>query len=209
MSDHTRVNQQSQEIPYGYCHCGCGQKTRIARRTNRPQQEIKGEPRQFVRGHNGRRVPHAPEGFKICTRCRETKPISKFYQYGSGPDAGKYRPYCAKCFQETWDERYADPTRREKLTKRARAYREANSSAVKEAKRKTERKYPEKKSAQDAVRHRVAAGKFPPAYTMVCEICKENQAAHWHHHRGYDKPHRFDVIAVCVECHTAEHRMEL
>lgn len=39
------------EIPYGYCHCGCGQKTTIATRTARQFNSIKGEPRKFIVHH--------------------------------------------------------------------------------------------------------------------------------------------------------------
>jgi len=39
-------------IPYGYCHCGCGEKTNI-HIWNRPKKGIfKGEPHRFIRGHN-------------------------------------------------------------------------------------------------------------------------------------------------------------
>lgn len=55
MSDHTRVNEQPQNIPYGYCHCGCGQKTRIARQSHTQLGWVKGEPVRFIVGHSGGR----------------------------------------------------------------------------------------------------------------------------------------------------------
>lgn len=39
------------EIPYGYCHCGCGQKTKLATRTYQSRGWVKGEPRRFLQGH--------------------------------------------------------------------------------------------------------------------------------------------------------------
>lgn len=39
-------------IPYGYCQCGCGEKTAIAPKTDRSHGYIKGEPRRFVLGHH-------------------------------------------------------------------------------------------------------------------------------------------------------------
>ncbi len=39
------------EIPYGYCHCGCGKKTKIAPYTSKRYNYIKGEPKHFVNGH--------------------------------------------------------------------------------------------------------------------------------------------------------------
>lgn len=35
----------------GYCKCGCGQKTTIASKTHRSHGMIKGEPMQYIRGH--------------------------------------------------------------------------------------------------------------------------------------------------------------
>lgn len=42
-------------ISLGYCQCGCGQKTRIASRSNVSKEWIEGEPLRFVHGHNRRR----------------------------------------------------------------------------------------------------------------------------------------------------------
>ena len=42
------------EIPCGYCQCGCGQKTLINERTRPRNGYIKGEPRNFLCGHNAK-----------------------------------------------------------------------------------------------------------------------------------------------------------
>ncbi len=42
------------EVPYGTCHCGCGQKTNISKETDKRRGAIRGEPRKFVAGHQGR-----------------------------------------------------------------------------------------------------------------------------------------------------------
>lgn len=39
----------SDEIPFGYCHCGCGQKTKINTRNRRGS--VSGEPNKFIKGH--------------------------------------------------------------------------------------------------------------------------------------------------------------
>lgn len=44
------------EIPYGYCQCGCGQKTAISDRTDPVRGVTKGEPRRFVLAHSSRGV---------------------------------------------------------------------------------------------------------------------------------------------------------
>jgi|SRR5579863_2301994 len=44
-----------EEIPYGYCHCGCGGKTSIINKTCKKAGEIKGEPYRFLHNHRHRR----------------------------------------------------------------------------------------------------------------------------------------------------------
>ncbi len=39
----------------GYCQCGCGQRTGIAHRNHRSRGWIKGQPKQYIQGHNGRK----------------------------------------------------------------------------------------------------------------------------------------------------------
>jgi hypothetical protein len=54
-----------------------------------------------------------------------------------------------------------------------------------------------------AIYYRVSIGDFPPANTMVCEICRENLAKRWYHHKGYIEPYKLDVIAICTDCRSA------
>jgi uncharacterized protein YbaR (Trm112 family) len=39
-------------IPIGFCQCGCGQRTRLARQTSRAQGWVRGQPLQYFRNHN-------------------------------------------------------------------------------------------------------------------------------------------------------------
>jgi hypothetical protein len=39
-------------ISYGYCHCGCGRKTRLAGRTSASMGTVKGMPNLFIVGHS-------------------------------------------------------------------------------------------------------------------------------------------------------------
>ena len=41
--------------PYGYCQCGCGEKTTVPTRNNAIHGRVKGVPIRYVRGHQGRR----------------------------------------------------------------------------------------------------------------------------------------------------------
>lgn len=40
------------EVAYGYCRCGCNQKTKINTRNDPEKGWVKGEPRMFLNGHN-------------------------------------------------------------------------------------------------------------------------------------------------------------
>lgn len=44
-------------IPFGYCHCGCGQKTTLAKWTRKARGHVKGEPLPFCDGHYVRTHP--------------------------------------------------------------------------------------------------------------------------------------------------------
>lgn len=41
----------------GYCACGCGGRTKLARYTDRACGDVKGEPRRFLKGHKSRVEP--------------------------------------------------------------------------------------------------------------------------------------------------------
>jgi len=51
---------QDKRIPYGYCQCGCGEQTKLAKVTSRRDGHVKGEPLRFVHGHNGRVADATP-----------------------------------------------------------------------------------------------------------------------------------------------------
>lgn len=53
------MQDQPTGIPYGYCHCGCGGKTKIAKYTDRSKGWVRGEPKRYLRFH---RAPQ-PRGF--------------------------------------------------------------------------------------------------------------------------------------------------
>lgn len=44
-------------IPYGYCWCGCGQKTALSKYSSVNRGHVKGEPRRYAKGHNSNTNP--------------------------------------------------------------------------------------------------------------------------------------------------------
>lgn len=67
-------------IPYGFCHCGCGQKTSLASQTHRAYGHIKGEPIVFIHGHNARGIKRSPE-----TSAKQVLRIRHGHARQSGP----------------------------------------------------------------------------------------------------------------------------
>lgn len=85
-------------IPYGYCQCGCGQKTAIARRNNRVKAHVKGEPYKFLRGHHAakqapsNRSVNQNNGLCHCG-CGESAPIATASSRQRGTIQGKPLKY--------------------------------------------------------------------------------------------------------------------
>lgn len=65
-------NSTTESIPYGYCHCGCGRKTRIAPRAETRAGILKGQPRKYVSGHQNR-LPRGVNGKAISPIWSESK----------------------------------------------------------------------------------------------------------------------------------------
>ncbi len=84
------MHPQDTTIPYGYCHCGCGGKTAIAKQTDRAKGHVRGEPKKYLRGHQGRRLgvdyntdgPN-PGGMCLCG-CGQPTPIAKMTELKYG-----------------------------------------------------------------------------------------------------------------------------
>lgn len=43
------------DIPFGYCHCGCGERTNLIERNDFTAGRLKGEPCSFIAGHQKRK----------------------------------------------------------------------------------------------------------------------------------------------------------
>lgn len=81
-------------IPYGYCHCGCGHRTDLAKKTRSEAGWVKGQPKRFIKGHNARKpIPSEPgpnrkNGFCECG-CGNPAPIASSCNKAKGYVRGK------------------------------------------------------------------------------------------------------------------------
>jgi len=51
-----RKGYEPLDVPYGYCHCGCGNKTSIAKENLPRLGHVKGEPVRYIAGHHAKRT---------------------------------------------------------------------------------------------------------------------------------------------------------
>jgi RNase P subunit RPR2 len=153
---------------------------------------------------------------KKCNKCGKSKDVTEFHKRVAAKDG--LHSHCKSCVSMA--DRNRDPDKVAQHKKLTREWRDRNRDRIAtynarryeedpqyfiNASRKSERKNPQRARARKAVSRKVQMGLFPPAWAMVCEKCEEAQAAHWHHHNGYEKEHMIDVIAVCTTCHGKEH----
>lgn len=112
-------------IPYGYCHCGCGQKTNIASQSDRASGRIKGQPSRYLRNHDKRK---APPGYKHCHSCKTVKRTQEFAACHARHDGLQSR--CRECDRAIYQRDSETAKARER--KRYRDNPEAYKAQVKE-----------------------------------------------------------------------------
>jgi hypothetical protein len=87
------------EVPFGFCHCGCGKKTNIAKNTVPRWGFVKGQPYKFLCGHGratkavGSTLPPNPDGLCMCGCGRKT-PLAIYTSHQTGNVLGEHRRYC-------------------------------------------------------------------------------------------------------------------
>lgn len=120
-------------IPYGYCHCGCGKKTRIAPQTANDRGWIRGEPVRFVHGHNNFLPPivYDPGDKKICKACKQNLPVSQFGNLKRSRDG--LNAMCKQCNAAYYRDYYANHA--EKHLERTNGWRKNNKDAARAIKR--------------------------------------------------------------------------
>ena len=140
------------EIPYGYCHCGCGQLAPIAAQSDTARGYVKGKPLRYIAGHNARKFPPPPDGYKVCCKCGKMKLATTEFFDRSKRD-GLYC-YCKECrsiaridnrernieYQRVYyathreqlleKQHVYNATRRDRISERSRAWKKANPDRV-------------------------------------------------------------------------------
>lgn len=145
---------------------------------------------------------------KICTACKESKPVSEFYKHTMTADG--FYPTCKKCHCRKCKENRQSDIRsyRQKQRERCRtlkgketaqkAYKKAFASGeltqrTKEWRKQNPEKYQAHLAVKKSLRHGVLKKK-------ECAICGDKAQAH---HEDYSKP--LEVIWLCQTHHSNLH----
>lgn len=140
---------------------------------------------------------------KICTKCKQTKPLSEFHKDRSTKD--NHRPDCKICSLKRIKE-YSQTERGKAAHKR---YYQSKKGKItrRTAQRRFRILHPEFQKAEDAVKSAIRAGKMPRPDSLKCLLCGE-PAKQYHHHKSYAPEHQLNVIPVCQDCHKKVHHKE-
>jgi hypothetical protein len=145
---------------------------------------------------------------KRCAKCKVIKPIDEFGI--SIKERDGHRSRCKEC--RSADEKENYKIHKDVIKKRTAAYYRTHSDRAyvrKIVKRQQDAiRIPMKDSdvalrakARSVVNNAILYKNFPKASTYLCNVCHKRQAAHYHHHKGYETKHWLDVIPVCTRCH--------
>ena len=138
---------------------------------------------------------------KTCSKCKEKKPFSEFYKSRSSKDGHQsYCKLCEKVPNSASHKRYYYNGKGKATRKRYR-----QSARGKASIRRTQKHYPERIKARNALNRAILTGKLPRANIRLCHYCPK-PAKQYHHWHGYEPEHWLDVVPACKECHTKEHR---
>ena len=137
------------------------------------------------------------EATKKCPRCNDTKAISEFHKNRSNKDG--LQSCCKTCGSNY------KKTEKGKITHRKSNEKYRNSVKGKIAHRLTDKRFsvrhPNQRKAKHAINNTIQAGKLISSRFLLCHYCSK-PAQQYHHFLGYEPKHWFDVVPVCISCHS-------
>jgi len=136
---------------------------------------------------------------KRCCHCNEFKPISEFWKNRSAADGLQYR--CKACQAAATHACQTTERGRALCRIRALAHQKTAKGRASAERQRIRQRDTGMSKARDAVKFAVRTGKLPRVSTLSCPCGK--QAQHYHHHLGYSREHRLDVLPLCAVCHKA------
>lgn len=86
------MQEDSTNIPRGYCQCGCGQRTPLYTDTNKRLGIIKGQPTSFLHGHNKAKLGYRKSGPRYIEEDRGFKSPCWIWQLFTNKDGYGHYP---------------------------------------------------------------------------------------------------------------------
>jgi hypothetical protein len=161
---------------------------------------------------------------KCCSNCKQELPDSGFYRDKRAKDG--LQSACKHCQAERQRQYRRTEQGREtnkrlckrhnqrrnikasklkyRITNKDKLYAQSNRWARSEAGHEYKEKHALEITARYEVNKSVKSGRIAKPTCMPCARCVE-RAAEWHHWAGYEPEHWFDIMPLCIPCHTAEH----
>jgi len=138
-----------------------------------------------------------PANEKLCSMCKEVKPLEAFSPNKSGPLGRASR--CKECGSKVSKEIYGRNPEPQK--QRSAEWLKARPDYVKEADKRRYQKHPNHTKARTAVFRAIKEGSLSVTPCVVCG----SEKVHGHHH-SYEKEFWLDVVFLCTKCHGEVHR---
>ena len=129
---------------------------------------------------------------KQCSVCKQIKPLDEFHKRKNSKIG--YYAECKACASDRIGK--YNKTEKRKIK---------NRIAVRKYQKSYRPKHKANIKARNVVCYAIKIDKLSPASTYHCRICW-NHAEQYHHHRGYEPEHAFDIIPVCISCHCSIHK---
>ncbi|MBE3143569.1 MAG: hypothetical protein IMZ61_06560 [Planctomycetes bacterium] len=133
-----------------------------------------------------------------CCHCKQLKPLIEFRAhhlelYGKGYE-------CKSCCRKYAREYYLKHTK--ERIEYAKQYMQNSGSKQKVKARRSH--YAAQIKARNSVNNAIGDGRLLPPFAYHCRYCWK-QAEQYHHHRGYEREHWFDIQPTCRKCHRKIH----
>lgn len=136
---------------------------------------------------------HAPKTTKECKDCKRELPLTSFYKQGGDHDKYGYRSRCKACYHL-----YKKQWPRVDKRKETGYLRTAEYKAMSKRWRQENR---DQYAARNATHYAIRMGKL---VRRPCGVCGE-EPTDAHHHKGYAKENRLEVVWLCKPHHQAIH----
>lgn len=133
---------------------------------------------------------------KRCCTCKKIKPISEFPKNRTRKDG--HQSYCKICYLK-YQQKYR-MTKHGKTSIYKAIHRYKKSKKGKALYHKFRLRNPEQIKARRTITSAIRAGQLSKPDSLPCNYCPA-QAKEYHHHKGYEPEHWFNVVPVCIKCH--------